>query len=345
MARGAVTIADVARLVGVAPSTVSRALANPDRVSETTRLRVVVAASELGYHPNPQARSLASGLTQCMALLVPDVTNPYFFDLIRGTQAQARARGYRQLLADTEESAEVEAGHLAELPSSVDGIVLAASRLSDSELARAAERVPIVLINREVPGLPCVVMDTPMGIVQALDHLVSLGHRSVAYLAGPASSWSSRRRWRALQQAARRLGMASHRIGPFSPTVQAGAAAADAAVHHRVTACVFFNDLLAIGALRRFAERGIGVPEEMSVVGCDDIFGADFCHPALTTLTAPIEQAGRVATDMLLTRIQDQGADLAPSRQRETLPTHLTIRSSTGPAPGLDWGAGSGGTR
>jgi LacI family transcriptional regulator len=280
-----------------------------------------------------------------MALLVPDVTNPYFFDLIRGTQAQARARGYRQLLADTEESAEVEAGHLAELPSSVDGIVLAASRLSDSELARAAERVPIVLINREVPGLPCVVMDTPMGIVQALDHLVSLGHRSVAYLAGPASSWSSRRRWRALQQAARRLGMASHRIGPFSPTVQAGAAAADAAVHHRVTACVFFNDLLAIGALRRFAERGIGVPEEMSVVGCDDIFGADFCHPALTTLTAPIEQAGRVATDMLLTRIQDQGADLAPSRQRETLPPHLTIRSSTGPAPGLDWGAGSGGTR
>jgi LacI family transcriptional regulator len=297
------------------------------------RLRVIAAATELGYRANRQARSLASGRTLSMALLIPDVTNPYFFDLIRGTQAQASARGYRHLLADTEESAEVEAVHLAELPSSVDGIVLAASRLSDAELIRAAERVPIVLINREITGLPCVVIDTPMGIVQALDHLVSLGHRSVAYLAGPASSWSSRRRWRALQQAARRLGMTSHRIGPFSPTVEAGAAAADAAVRHRVTACFFYNDLLAIGALRRFAERGIQVPGQMSVVGCDDIFGADFCHPALTTLTAPIEQAGRVATDMLLTRIQIRDADLAPFRQRERLPTHLTIRSSTGPAP------------
>ena len=151
-------------------------------------------------------------------------------------------------------------------------------------------RVPIVVVNREIFGVPSVVIDTPIGVVQALDHLVSLGHRSVAYLAGPSSSWLSRNRWRALQQAATTLGLEAHQIGPFSPTLQAGAGAADAAMNRGATACLFFNDMIAIGAMRRFAERGIRVPEDMSVVGCDDIFGADFCHPPLTTLTAPIEQ-------------------------------------------------------
>ncbi|WP_116953555.1 LacI family DNA-binding transcriptional regulator [Jiangella endophytica] len=327
--REAVTIADVARTVGVATSTVSRALNQPGRISDELRDRIVAAAATLGYHPNPQARSLTSGRTQSIALLVPDITNPFFFGLIRGAQAQARARGHRHVLVDTEESAEVEALTLAELPASVDGIVLAAARLTDAELTAAAGRVPLVLVNREVPGLRSVVMDTAAGALQALDHLVSLGHRSVAYVAGPATSWSSRKRWRALQRTARRLGVDCVRIGPFPPTMAAGAAAADAVVHHRVTGALFFNDLLAIGALRRFAERGIRVPDDLSVVGCDDIFGADFCRPPLTTLTTPVEQTGRVAVDMLLST-PTVGE---PVRAGQTLPTHLTIRESTGPVP------------
>jgi LacI family transcriptional regulator, repressor for deo operon, udp, cdd, tsx, nupC, and nupG len=333
--QAAVTISDVARSIGVATSTVSRALTKPGRVSEAMRQRVLTAANELGYQPNPHARSLTSGRTHSVALVIPDVTNPYFFDLIRGTQAQAKARGYRHVLVDTEESTELEAATLAELSPSVDGIVVAASRLPDSALLVASERVPLVVVNREIPGVPSVIIDTPMGMVQALDHLVSFGHRSVAYLAGPATSWSSRKRWRAIQQAARRLGITAHSIGPFSPTRAAGPAAADAAIHHGVTACLFFNDLLAIGSLQRFAERGVRVPEDMSVVGCDDIFGADFCHPPLTTLTAPIEHAGRVATNMLLAGLQTADIDVPAPRQREKLPTHLTIRRSTGPAP--DW--------
>lgn len=341
-ARNAVTISDVARNVGVATSTVSRALTQPGRVSEGMRQRVLAAAADLGYQPNPQARSLTSGRTQNIALLIPDVTNPFFFDLIRGIQAQAKARGYRHLLVDTEESAEVEESLLAALRTSVDGIVLAASRLGDAALSAAAERVPLVTINRDVPRACSVIIDTPMGMVQALDHLVSLGHRSIAYLAGPVSSWSSRRRWRALQAAAKRLDVECVQIGPFSPTMQAGPAAADAVVHQGVTAAIFFNDLLAIGALQRFAERGISVPGDISVVGCDDIFGADFCHPALTTLTAPVEQAGRVATDMLLTILQTHGTDVPPPRTRQELPTHLTIRDSTGPAPGWAGSARNG---
>ena len=119
-------------------------------------------------------------------------------------------------------------------------------------------------------------------------------------------------------------------MGPFSPAMQAGAAAADAALHAEVTACIFFNDLLAIRALQRFAELGVTVPGMMSVVGCDDIFGADFCSPPLTTLTAPTEDVGRLATDMLLDRIHATTKPSRPLPERVRVPARLTIRKSTG---------------
>jgi LacI family transcriptional regulator len=325
-----VTISDVAKAVGVATSTVSRALTQPGRVSEELRLRVATAAAELGYYPNTQARSLTSGRTLSIALLIPDVTNPYFFDMIRGTQAQAKARGYRHMLLDTESSREVELRAVAELQASVDGLVLAGTRLSDREIVQAAKRLPLVVVNREIEGVPSVVVDTSTGVAEALDYLVTLGHKRVAFLAGPASSWSSARRWEALQASARRHRVTCIRIGSETGSVQSGAAAADAALHHRVTAAIFFNDMLAIRALRRFAERGVRVPEDMSVVGCDDIFGADFCNPPLTTLTSPIDQVGRLATDMLLTRLM--GLKLTSDRAK--MPAQLTIRRSTAPASG-----------
>ncbi|MFC4948040.1 LacI family DNA-binding transcriptional regulator [Pseudonocardia sp. GCM10023141] len=328
--RGA-TISDVAAHCGVAISTVSRALTRPGRVNEITRLRIVAAADELGYHPNPRARSLLSGRTDTLALLIPDITNPFFFDVIRGTQGQSAAAGYSLLLVDTEESSEVEARHIARLQKSVDGLILAAARLSDSELARAAE-VPMVALNRNTPGVPTVVIDSAEGTVQAVEHLASLGHRTLAYAAGPTGSWSNVQRWRAVRAAAQRLGVTARRVGPFTPTVHAGAAAADAAFNVGATGVLAFNDLMAIGILQRLKERGIRVPADMSVVGCDDIFGADFCHPALTTLTAPIERAGRVATDMLLDQL-GRGTGRSAPRKRERLPTNLTVRESTGPAP------------
>jgi DNA-binding LacI/PurR family transcriptional regulator len=325
------TISDVAARCGVAVSTVSRALTQPGRVSAATRLRIVAAADELGYQPNPRARSLLSGRTDTIALLMPDITNPFFFDVIRGTQHQSAAAGYAQLLVDTEESAEVEARHLQRLPKSVDGLILAASRLSDDDLTRAATSIPLVALNRGTPGVPSVIIDSAAGSVQAVEHLASLGHRRLAYAGGPASSWSNSRRWRAVRATTQRLGLSAERLGPFTPSVHSGAAVADAAVHAGATAVLAFNDLVAIGILRRLAERGLHVPGDISVVGCDDIFGADFCHPALTTLTAPIERAGRVATDMLLDLMGRREGRSAP-RAREVLPTHLTVRESTGPA-------------
>lgn len=322
------TLADIAAATGVATSTVSRALTNPSRVNAVTRERIEKAASALKYVANGPARALTSGKTRAVAVLVSDVTNPFYFGIIRGTQQQLKAAGYTQILVDTEESDELEDGMLHRLRRSFDGAILAASRLTDRRLTTLSAEIPLVAVNRQTAGVPSVFIDTPAGIEQALEHLVSLGHRRIAYASGPETSWPNEGRWRAMLRAAERHDITPTRIGPFAPKKTAGAAAADAVVNAGVTACIAFNDLLAIGMLMRLKQRGVSVPGDISIVGCDDIFGADFCNPPLTTLTAPIEQAGRTAVAILLARLDDGAAPIP--RRVATLPTHLTIRSSTG---------------
>lgn len=325
------TIHDVAALSGVAASTVSRALSTPGRVNFRTRARIEAAAARLQYVPNAQAKALSSGRTKAVAVLVADITNPFYFDIIRGTQLQLKAAGYTQLLVDTEESDEVEVNTVEQLRQTADGVILTASRLSDEALARVAEKMPLVTINRDVAGVPSVVLDTPTATNQALDHLISLGHTRVAYLGGPEASSSNIRRWAALSEAAKTRGVEVLRLGPFAPRTYSGAAAADALVHSGATAGIAFNDLVAIGMLQRLRVRGVRVPEDLSIVGCDDIFGADFCSPPLTTVTAPVEQAGRVAVTMLLSQLAAGQGNLP--RNHTVLPTYLTVRGSTGPAP------------
>lgn len=324
------TIKDVAELAGVATSTVSRALSKPDRVNQHTRQRIQEAAAQLNYVPSSQAKGLSSGRTGTVAVLVPDITNPFYFDIIRGTQHQLKAAGLTQLLVDTEESSEMELDALHKMRRSADGFVLAASRLTDAQLAEVAGSQPLVTINRASADAPSVVIDTPSAIIQALDHLASLGHNRVCYVGGPPTSWSNEMRWKVFEEDSRRRGMETHRIGPFIPKTTSGAAAADAALRTGATACVVFNDLLAIGMLQRLQARGIRVPEDMSIVGSDDIFGADFCNPPLTTISSPIEQAGRVAVAMLLSQLNPVPG--GASRKLAVMPTHLTIRQSTGPA-------------
>ncbi len=322
------TIHDVAKEAGVAASTVSRALNNPQRVNERTREHVRAVADRLGYRPNPLARALPSGRTTTVGLLVPDITNPFFFDLIRGAERQARAAGYTTVLADTEESHEVEIRHIERLGRAVDGFVLASSRLSNEQLGELSRDHVLTLVNRQVPGVPSALVDNAVSTRNVVDHLDSLGHRSIAFLAGPRPSWSSTQRWEALCAAAEPLGIEIQQLGPFPPIMEGGAAAADAAIGRGVTAVVAFNALLAIGALRRFAERGMRVPDDISVVGYDDIFGADFCSPPLTTVAGPIQDIGRAAVDLLLSRL---GEREDPART-VALPSYLRIRGSTGPA-------------
>ena len=326
MSQQSVTMRDVAERAGVAVSTVSRVMTNPERISATTRQLVLSAARELGY----RGASRPPAGRGSIALVVPDITNPFYFDVIRGSQERLRDSGYTQLLVDTEESPHAELAALDALAGSCAGAILAATRLSDEQVRALAERLPLVTVNRHIDEIPSVLVDTPTAYGQAVDHLVSYGHRRICYVAGPEGSASSRQRWAAAEAAGRRLGADVIRIGPFNPKPNSGAAAADALLASSATAGLAFNDILAIGMLQRFAARGIRVPDEVSVVGCDDIFGADFCSPPLTTITAPTRRIGSEATSMLLALAG--GTEPRLGRLVE-LPVPLTVRQSPGPAP------------
>lgn len=326
---GTATIYDVAHHAGVATSTVSRAFSNPGRVNARTRERVLQVAEELGYRPNPHARALLSGKTRTIAMVVSDITNPHYFELIRGAEMRAKASEYTLVLVNAEESPRIEYEQIQRLTSSTDGFLLAASRLPDENLSALASAYPVVLMNRVLPRLASVVLDHSQGCRQVVEHLASLGHEGLVYLAGPRSSWMAASRWKALRTAAADVGMAAERVGPFTPNVANGGAAADAALRSGATAVVAHNDLLAIGVMRRLAQRGRSVPGDISVVGFDNIFAADLCTPSLTTLGGPHADVGRAAVEILLEAAGPvrTGADPA----QVVLPTELLLRESTGP--------------
>lgn len=325
-----VTLTEIAEACGVAPSTASRALSNPNRVSPGMYQKITSKAQELGYTsallPARDDR-LARGT---IALVLPNLTNPFNLDVTRGAQAQIRAASYLHLMVSTEESLPMEEQWLREMARTVDGIVVSSPRVDDETLRSVAQIAPTVLINREAPGLSGVVIDTPGGLAQALQYLQSLGHTRIAYVRGPHGSWTDHVRFEAIADAAAALDVELVTVGRYQPTLPNGAAAADAVVLTRATACIFFNDVLAIGALDRFRQLGVSVPGDLSVVGCDDIFGSSFSHPPLTTVTSPGESAGRAAVDMLIGRFSTRDR----SDRIDHISAHLTVRASTGPLQG-----------
>ena len=173
-------------------------------------------------------------------------------------------------------------------------------------------------------GLASVVIDTEDGSRQIIEHLASLGHRRLVYVAGPALSSSESRRWNTLSSTAALHGIELDRMGPYQPIVSQGAAAAEVALSRHPTAIIAFNDQIALGLIRRLQHLGVDVPRQVSVVGYDDTFGSDFIQPALTTVHAPVEQAGRLATDVLLSLI-DGSAE--PTAHR--VAGSLVVRDST----------------
>jgi DNA-binding LacI/PurR family transcriptional regulator len=322
------TIYDVARAAGVATSTVSRAFSTPGRVREDTRLHVLRVAAELGYQANPHARALLSGRTRTVAMVVSDITNPHFFELIRGAEKRAKAAEYTLVLVNAEEEPRIEYGQIQRLMPSVDGFLLAASRLPDENLSHLAMQRPVVLLNRELPGVASVVLDHVQGCRQVVEHLASLGHRRLVYLAGPQNSWMARTRWAAIRHHADDLGLEARRTGPFTPT------AADAALGTGATAVIAHNDLLAIGVVRRLVQRSLGVPGDVSVVGFDDIFAAELCSPGLTTVSGAHENVGWAAMELLLESLAARRPEAPPARV--TLPTQLVLRQSTAVAVDKD---------
>lgn len=325
------TIYDVAAACGVAPSTVSRAFSRPGRVNAETAARIRQVAEEMGYRANPLARALPTGRTSLLALVVSDVTNPFFFQIIRGAELAADEADHTLLVADVLESATTERKALERVIPLVEGVVLGTSRMSDQTIRLLAQQRPTVVLNRVLTGIPSVVTDNARGMRRAMEHLGELGHRSVAYAAGPEASWADGMRWRAMREAAHELELRVHRVGPCLPTLAGGTAATADVLETGATAVVAYNDLVAIGLLQGLAAAGIPVPGRMSVVGFDDIFGAELCSPALTTVAAPLAALGQYAVRTLLADMRSR----APRATRPALlPAQLVVRASTGPAPG-----------
>lgn len=326
----AVTIRDVARAAQVSASTVCRALATPELVRPATRERVQRAAEELGYRPNRAARSLITGRTGNFGLIVPDLANPFFPGVVKGMQARAREADHAVFIADTDEDAAVEADLVRALAKQVDGIVLCSPRMSEDDLRSVTGETPLVLLARRVARLPSVTIDNVGGMRQAIAHLTALGHRRVAYVAGPRNAWSNRERLRGLRAVTADAEVELVEIGNFMPQFEGGVAAADLVLAAATTAVIAYNDVVALGLLSRFSARGVRVPGDISVVGCDDIALSAMSNPSLTTVALPKEQLGRAGVD-LLQQVMEQPARAAAHRWE--LATHLMVRGSTGPAP------------
>ncbi|MGK9220354.1 MULTISPECIES: LacI family DNA-binding transcriptional regulator [unclassified Microbacterium] len=324
---GAATIYDIAELAGVNPSTVSRALSKPGRISAPTEARIRAAAQRLQFRFNPMARALPTGRSQTLALVVADITNPVVFGIVRGAEQAASAAGYTLVIAESQESDQTEAETIERLIPSVDGIVLATTRLSDERISEIASRKPVVLINRAVDEVPSVLPDVETGVAALLEHLYGLGHRTIVYLAGPETSWISERRFERMLEASERLGFAVVEIGPNPPTIEGGRSAYRRVLAARPTAVIAFNDLIAIGLMQAAAEQGVRVPEDLSVAGFDDIFGSELISPALTTVRAQLVEAGETAVVDLLTSLDGD----EPVGDARLLETRLVVRGSTGP--------------
>lgn len=329
--KSAPTIYDIARLAGVNPSTVSRALSKPGRINVETEKRVKAAAEELGYRVNPMARALPTGRTHTLGMIVADITNPVIFDTVRGAERTAAAQDYTLVLAESVESAENELRAAERLLPIVDGIILGTSRLRDDEIVSLAQRKPIVVINRSVDGVASVIADIEQGIVEAVRHVASLGHRSVAYVAGPARSWMSQRRWEYLQNSCESLRIAVQRIEAGTPTVDGGRRAAGAARESGATVIFAYNDLMAIGLMQELQLAGITVPGELSIVGFDNIFGSDFTTPGLTTIGSPLGELGTRASTLIIDEMVNGGV-IESAVETAAPATTLVVRGSTGVA-------------
>lgn len=254
------TVHDVADAAGVSVSTVSRALTGGS-VSPATRATVMAAAERLGYRPNRTARGLITGRTGNYGLIVPDLQNPFFADIAKGVSARARAVDGGVFITDTDEDVSAELEALATLGRNTDGVLLCSPRATDAELKEAADPETTVLVHRQVPGMLSISADIAAGTRQAIDHLRALGHRRIAFLAGPDESWAGAQRLATLAEYDKKpeydekpesndktdkTGVEILRFGSVAPTFEGGVLAGDLVLASTATAVLAYNDLVAM---------------------------------------------------------------------------------------------------
>jgi LacI family transcriptional regulator len=328
------TIYDVARLAGVSTATVSRALNGTAPIALQTRAAIDDAIAQLGYRPNPIARSLVTRSTQTIALLLPDITNPFYAELVTGIQQLTLERDYTMLLCTTDFDPEQEERYLRLLRAKhVDGALVDGLVLPPERIARFVEDgFPIVCLDRDVnsPVVPLVQVDNRMGARLATEHLLALGHRRIAHIAGAAARISDERLL-GYQAALAAAGIAPDSalvaMGNFTETEGHDAMQALLAAAPDLTAVFAANDLSAIGAINALSGSGRRVPGDVSIVGFDDVHLSRYTSPPLTTIRQPAGKIARHATELLLGMIGGR----RPGKLHHRFTPELIIRSSTAP--------------
>ncbi|MDR6093631.1 LacI family DNA-binding transcriptional regulator [Stenotrophomonas sp. SORGH_AS_0321] len=333
------TIYDIAKHVGVSAGTVSRALSRPDKVLPATRSRIEQAAAALGYVPNTVARTLKTQRSGKILVTVPDIANPFFAQILQGAEAAAQAVGYAVLLGDTQHQPEREERYAQMLRrNEADGLIVLGHRLPPTARAiveQSGPTAPVVNGCEFDPalGIPSVHIDNVAAARAVMEHLYGLGHERIAVVGGPTDNPLHQQRLEGARAAGKAHGrLRSLRVVPGDFSVESGHAAvlAQLARTPAPTAIFCFSDQMALGALAACRDRGIRVPDDLSIVGFDDLASSRYLTPALTTIRQPMRDIGACAVNLLLAIIEGRDVPL-----QQTLAFSLMLRGSTaGPRQG-----------
>jgi LacI family transcriptional regulator len=326
---------NAAQEAGVSQQTISRAINDKGEISIETKERILEIARKMGYRPSNIARSLVRKQTTTIGVIVPDITNPFFSEIVRGVEDLARANSYNVFLCNTDEVPERELSSLESmLEKEVDGVILCSSRLEESELVSKLEEFSYgILVNRDLgitlKNVCTISFDDNRGACEAVSYLVEHGHKKIAFLAGPQRSRSGQKRLAGYQSCLQdsSLQVDSKLVLFCEPSIGGGVEACQRLLnsHPEVTAILCYNDLVAIGAIQACLERGLALPTDLSIIGFDDIPMASLIRPPLTTLRLPKREVGAAAMQMLIEMMDNKELD----EHHMLFPPEFILRSST----------------
>ncbi|MBU4047478.1 LacI family transcriptional regulator [bacterium] len=326
------TIKDVAELVGVHPSTVSRVINDDSRISEKTREKVFLIIKKLGYTPNAIARGLKTKRTHTLGMLIPDITNPFFAEIARGVEDAANKNDFNIILCNTDDRLKKERTYLEILRGKrVDGLILGTAHIKDKSILELEKNnFPYILVSRNIEELDknCVIVDDEAGGIMATEYLIKLGHRRIAHITGPLKIRSALNRLKGYKLALKKYGIEyrDELVGEGDFRIKGGYQVMKRFLKlaEPPTAIFAANDLLALGAMQAIQKKNFHIPEDFSVIGFNDIELASFVYPALTTIRQPMLEMGALAVKMLL-RIIEEGEF---NQRKIVLKPKLIIRES-----------------
>jgi len=319
------SIVDVARAAGVSASTVSRVLSSPDFGRAETRSRVLAAARELAWNRTRTPRADASGVGT-IGVMLSQLENPFFAQLATALLESAHRHDYSLLLGDIDSSLD----DVAEFARQCDALVAWAPSVHEPVLAELVGHAPTVMLNGERPGSPSVIADGADVVAEVVDYLVTLGHRHIGYATTTEQSASLRSRLESARRRSELRGVGFTILSSSGTAAQSVKHSADLAVAAGVTAVLAQNDLAAMALIREFSQRGLTIPGDISVVGCDDNPAARLCLPSVTTIAIPLADIAETAIRLVRSCLAGGPSPAGEHR----LPSRLVVRESTGPAPG-----------